>query len=65
MSEPSYVAEAFKLKPNLVGLGVGVAGAAVLGSGLVLLGVLGVEAFFLWGVSTNHRFRRAIRARRR
>lgn len=65
MAEPSYVVEAFKLKPNLVVVAGGLVAAAVLSSGLVLGLLAGVEVFYLATMSTNPRFRRVIRSRMR
>ena len=61
----SYVKDAFLMKPNLVGLGVGVVAASVLPfSGPLLLGVAALEGVYLWSVSNNPRFQRMIRSRR-
>ena len=65
MSKPNYLFEAFKMKGNLFGLGIGVIIAAIFSSAFVFGAVVGAEAFFLLGMSTNHRFQRAIRARQR
>jgi hypothetical protein len=64
MAEPSYVREAFRMKPNLVFLGVGVVVSLVAGSTLLLGGVAVAEGVYLAGMSTNPRFRRAIRSLR-
>lgn len=63
MAEPSYVAEAFKFRPNMIFVGVGLVAAAVLSSAFVLGGVVGIELFYLFAMSTNPRFRRAIKSR--
>jgi phage-related minor tail protein len=63
MSEPAYVTQAFKLKPNLLALAGGVGLAALVGSGVVLAAVAGLEVAYLAGMSTNSRFRRAVRAK--
>ncbi len=61
----SYVKDAFLLKPNLVGLGVGVVGASLLPfTGPILLGVAALEGLYLWSMSTNPRFQRMVRSRR-
>jgi hypothetical protein len=65
MSQPNYVFEAFKLKGNVIALAGGVIAAAVLSSGFVLGVVVGAETLYLLGMSTNHRFRRAIRSLQR
>ena len=60
-----YVKEAFLMKPNLVGLGVGVAAAIALPfSGPLLLGVAALEGVYLWSMSKNARFQRMVRSRR-
>ena len=61
----SYVKDAFLMKPNLVGLGVGVVAATILPfSGPLLLGVAAAEGVYLWSMSRNPRFQRMIRSRR-
>ena len=61
----SYVKDAFLMKPNLVGLGVGVVAAVALPfSGPLLLGVAAVEGIYLWSMSKNPRFQRLVRSRR-
>jgi hypothetical protein len=61
----SYVKDAFLLKPNLVGLGVGIAAAAALPfAGPILLGVAALEGVYLWNMSKNPRFQRMMRSRR-
>jgi hypothetical protein len=53
------------MKPNLVGLGVGVVAATVLPfTGPLLLGVAALEGFYLWSMSKNQRFQRMVRSRR-
>jgi hypothetical protein len=60
-----YVKEAFLMKPNLVGLSVGVVAAAMLPfTGPLLLGVAALEGAYLWSMSRNPRFQRAVRSRR-
>ncbi|HTO97495.1 MAG TPA: hypothetical protein VMK66_10670 [Myxococcales bacterium] len=60
-----YVKEAFLMKPNLIGLGVGVVAALALPfSGPLLLGVAAVEGAYLWSMSKNPRFQRMVRSRR-
>jgi hypothetical protein len=60
-----YVKDAFLMKPNLVGLGVGVVAAVILPfSGPLLLGVAAVEGVYLWSMSKNPRFQRMVRSRR-
>jgi hypothetical protein len=61
----SYVKEAFFMKPNLVGLGVGVVAAAALPfAGPILLGVAVAEGLYLSAISKNPRFQRMVRSRR-
>ncbi len=61
----SYVKDAFLMKPNLVGLGVGVVAASVLPfTGPLLLGVAALEGVYLWSMSKNPRFQRMMRSRR-
>src|SRR5437868_15465959 len=61
----SYVKEAFLMRPNLVGLGVGVVAATVLPfTGPLLLGVAALEGLYLWSMSNNPRFQRMVRSRR-
>lgn len=65
MAHPNYVAEAFKLKGNLAFVAVGAVASIVLGSSLVFGLFAGAEVFYLWTMSSNPRFRRAIRSRNR
>lgn len=65
MSAPNYIFEAFKMKGNVIALAGGLVLAALFSSGFLLGAVVGAEAFYLFGMSTNDRFRRAIRARNR
>jgi hypothetical protein len=61
----SYVKDAFLMKPNLLGLGVGVVAATLLPlSGPLLLGVAALEGAYLWTMSKNPRFQRMARSRR-
>jgi hypothetical protein len=61
----SYVKDAFLMKPNLVGLGVGMVAAATLPfTGPLLLGVAALEGVYLWSMSRNPRFQRMVRSRR-
>ena len=61
----SFVKDAFLMKPNLVGLGVGVVAATILPfSGPLLLGVAAAEGVYLWSMSRNPRFQRMVRSRR-
>ena len=61
----SFVKDAFLMKPNLVGLGIGVVAAALLPfSGPLLLGVAAAEGVYLWSMSKNPRFQRMVRSRR-
>jgi hypothetical protein len=63
--DDSYVKDAFLMKPNLIGLGVGVVAAAALPfTGPLLLGVAALEGVYLWSVSRNPRFQRMVRSRR-
>jgi hypothetical protein len=65
MADDSYVKDAFFFKPNLLGLGLGVAAAVMLPfAGPILLGVAGAEAVFLTTMSKNPRFQRMVRSRR-
>jgi hypothetical protein len=60
-----YVKDAFFFKPNLIGLGVGVAAAVVLPfSAPILLGVAVAEGLYLSSMSKNPRFQRLVRSRR-
>ena len=60
-----YTKEAFLLKPNLVGIGAVLVGAAVLPfTGPILLAGAAMEGIYLWNMSRNPRFQRMIRSRR-
>jgi len=64
-SGDGYVKEAFLMKPNLFGLGVGVVAAAMLPfTGPLLIGVAALEGAYLWSMSRNPRFQRMVRSRR-
>ena len=64
-SGDGYVKEAFLMKPNLLGLGVGVVAAAMLPfTGPLLIGVAALEGAYLWSMSRNPRFQRLVRSRR-
>jgi hypothetical protein len=64
-SGEGYVKEAFLLKPNLVGLSIGVVAAVILPlTGPLLLGVAALEGAYLWSMSRNPRFQRTVRSRR-
>jgi hypothetical protein len=64
-SNNGYFKEAFLLKPNLIGLGVGVVAASMLPfTGPLLLGVAALEGAYLWSMSRNPRFQRMVRSRR-
>ena len=65
MSQPNYVFEAFKLKGNMLLLAGGLIASAIFASTFVFGVVVGAEAFYLLGMSTNERFRRAVRALQR
>ena len=53
------------MKPNLVGIGAVVVGAAVLPfSGPILLAGAALEGIYLWNMSRNPRFQRMVRSRR-
>jgi len=66
MPEPSYVKQAFAMKPNLIFLAGGVAAAVILPpTGLVLGAVAALEVAYLATMSSNPRFRRAVRSRPR
>jgi hypothetical protein len=60
----SYVKDAFFMPPNLLGLGASALVSAIVFPPL-LLGVAALEGIYLWQVSTNPRFQRMIRSRRR
>ena len=63
--DDSYVKDAFLMKPNLIGLGVGVVAAAALPfTGPLLFGVAALEGVYLWSMSRNPRFQRMMRSRR-
>ena len=65
MASEGYVKEAFLMKPNLVGLGVGVVVASMLPfTGPLLLGVAALEGAYLWSMSRSPRFQRMVRSRR-
>ena len=52
-------------RQNLVGLGVGVVGAAMLPfTGPILIGVAALEGLYLATISKNPRFQRMVRSRR-
>ena len=60
-----YTKEAFLLKPNLIGIGAVLVGAAVLPfTGPILLAGAAMEGIYLWNMSRNPRFQRMIRSRR-
>ena len=61
----SYLKDAFFMPPNLIGLGVGAAVSVLFGLPVVFLGVAALEGVYLWQMSTNPRFQRLIRSRRR
>ncbi len=64
-SGEGYVKEAYLMKPNLVGLGVGVVVASMLPfTGPLLLGVAALEGAYLWSMSRSPRFQRMVRSRR-
>ena len=66
MAQESYLKEAFLMPQNLVGLGVGVVAAAVLPfAGAIVLGVGIAEAIYLKTMSSNARFQRMVRSRKR
>ncbi|TMA33912.1 MAG: hypothetical protein E6J88_00265 [Deltaproteobacteria bacterium] len=61
----SFVKDAFLMPQNLVGLGIGVVGAAMLPfTGPLLLGVAALEGLYLFSISKNPRFQRMVRSRR-
>jgi hypothetical protein len=65
MADDGYVKDAFFFKPNLIGLGVGVAASIMLPfGGAILLGVAAAEGLFLTSMSKNPRFQRMVRSRR-
>jgi hypothetical protein len=60
-----YTKEAFLLKPNLIGIGAVLVGAAVLPfTGPILLAGAAAEGIYLWNMSRNPRFQRMVRSRR-
>lgn len=63
--DDGYVKDAFFFKPNLLGLGAGVAAAIVLPfAAPILLGVAVAEGVYLTSMSKNPRFQRLVRSRR-
>jgi hypothetical protein len=65
MADDGYVKDAFLLKPNLLGLGIGVAAAVFLPlGGFIFLGVAAAEGIYLSSMSKNPRFQRMVRSRR-
>ena len=60
----SYVKDAFVMPQNLVALGVGTVASLVVFPSL-FLGVAAAEGIYLWLMSSNPRFQRMIRSRRR
>jgi hypothetical protein len=65
VSGEGYIKEAFLMKPNLVGLSIGVVAAVILPfTGPLLLGVAALEGAYLWSMSRNPRFQRMVRSRR-
>jgi hypothetical protein len=60
-----YLKDAFLMPQNLIGLGVGAAVTVVFGLPVLFLGVAAVEGVYLWQMSSNPRFQRLIRSRRR
>jgi len=60
----SYVKDAFLLPQNLIGLGIGTVVSAMIFPPL-FLGVAALEGVYLWQMTTNPRFQRLIRSRRR
>ena len=64
-SNDGFVKEAFLMKPNLIGLGVGVVAASMFPfTAPLLLGVAALEGAYLWSMSRNPRFQRMVRSRR-
>lgn len=60
-----YTKEAFLMKPNLIGIGAVLVGAAVLPfTGPILVAGAALEGIYLWNMSRNPRFQRMIRSRR-
>jgi hypothetical protein len=60
-----YTKEAFLLKPNLIGIGAVLVGAAMLPfTGTILLAGAALEGVYLWNMSRNPRFQRVVRSRR-
>ena len=62
-SGEGYVKDAFLMKPNLIGLGLGTVASLALFPPL-LLGVAALEGTYLWSMSRNPRFQRMVRSRR-
>jgi hypothetical protein len=60
----SFFKDAFLLPPNLIGLGIGTFASLALFPPL-LLGVAALEGVYLWQMSSNPRFQRMVRSRRR
>lgn len=65
MADDGYVKDAFLMKPNLLGLGLGVAASVMLPlGGFIILGVAAAEGLYLTTMSKNPRFQRMVRSRR-
>jgi hypothetical protein len=64
MAAPNYLVEAFKLKGNLIFVGAGLTLGLFSGSAVIWAGFVGLEGFYLGAMSTNDRFRRAVRSLR-
>ena len=60
----SYLKDAFVMPQNLIVLGIGTVASLAIFPPL-FLGVAALEGFYLWQVSTNPRFQRMIRSKRR
>ncbi len=59
-----FVKDAFLLPPNLIGLGIGMVASLAIFPPL-LLGVAALEGMYLWTMSSNPRFQRMVRSRKR
>ncbi|TMA16318.1 MAG: hypothetical protein E6J85_18530 [Deltaproteobacteria bacterium] len=60
-----FAKEAFLMKPNLIGIGAVLVGAAMLPfSGPILLAGAALEGVYLWNMTRSSRFQRMVRSRR-
>ena len=59
-----FFKDAFLMPPTLIGLGIGTVASLAIFPPL-LLGVAALEGVYLWQMSSNPRFQRMVRSRRR